>query len=194
MSESKQQRDIAASPDPIERILQWSQQAKEYETVSWDHMPEIDLYMDQVITYMDKQLRLFQVKENSKLLTSSMINNFVKDGLLPRPDHKKYSREHLAGLLIICMLKQVLSISDISALSQELSLESSPEQLHSIFCSIEKSALQEVCERVENTAPQGESQLKQLAFTLSIEATARRAVAERILGELNPAKKEGKAK
>ncbi len=194
MSESKQQRDIAASPDPIERILQWSQQAKEYETVSWDHMPEIDLYMDQVITYMDKQLRLFQVKENSKLLTSSMINNYVKDGLLPRPDHKKYSREHLAGLLIICMLKQVLSISDISALSQELSLESSPEQLHSIFCSIEKSALQEVCERVENTAPQGESQLKQLAFTLSIEATARRAVAERILGELNPAKKEGKAK
>ena len=194
MSESKQQRDIAASPDPIERILQWSQQAKEYETVSWDHMPEIDLYMDQVITYMDKQLRLFQVKENSKLLTSSMINNYVKDGLLPRPDHKKYSREHLAGLLIICMLKQVLSISDISALSQELSLESSPEQLHSIFCSIEKSALQEVCERVENTAPQGGSQLKQLAFTLSIEATARRAVAERILGELNPAKKEGKAK
>ena len=194
MSESKQQRDIAASPDPIERILQWSQQAKEYETVSWDHMPEIDIYMDQVITYMDKQLRLFQVKENSKLLTSSMINNYVKDGLLPRPDHKKYSREHLAGLLIICMLKQVLSISDISALSQELSLESSPEQLHSIFCSIEKSALQEVCERVENTAPQGESQLKQLAFTLSIEATARRAAAERILGELNPAKKEGKAK
>ena len=184
MSESKQSQKVPSSLDPIERILAWSHQAEGYEAVPWDRMPEIDLYMDQVITYMDKQLHLFQSKENSKLLTSSMINNYVKDGLLPRPDHKKYSREHLAGLLIICILKQVLSIPDISALSQELSLESSPEQLHHIFCEIQKYALQEVCSRVEETALQGESKLKQLAFTLSIEATARRAAAERILFEL----------
>ena len=63
-------------------------------------------------------------------------------------------------------------------------MESSPEQLHHIFCEIQKSALQEVCSRVEETALQGESKLKQLAFTLSIEATARRAAAERILFEL----------
>lgn len=181
MSESKHPLMAPCSQDPIEHILDWSHQAKVYETVPWDRMPEIDLYMDQVITYMDKQLHLFQSKENSKLLTSSMINNYVKDGLLPRPNHKKYSREHLAGLLIICILKQVLSIPDISALSQELSLESSTEQLHHIFCEIQKSALQEVCSRVEDTAQQGEAQLKQLAFTLSIEATARRAAAERIL-------------
>lgn len=190
MSESKQHAEESSCPNPIERILSWSHQAKGYEAVPWDRMPEIDLYMDQVITYMDKQLHLFQSKENSKLLTPSMINNYVKDGLLPRPDHKKYSREHLAGLLIICMLKQVLSIPDISALSQELSLESSPEQLHHIFCDIQKSALQEVCARVEETAGLGDAQLKQLAFTLSIEATARRAAAERILFELKPEKND----
>ena len=52
MSESKQSQKVPSSLDPIERILAWSHQAEGYEAVPWDRMPEIDLYMDQVITYM----------------------------------------------------------------------------------------------------------------------------------------------
>lgn len=194
MSESKNDQTSAEHPDDaIAQLLKWAELIKHYEAVPWDRMPEIDLYMDQVITYMDKQLTLFQPKEAGKLLTSSMINNYVKGGLLPRPDHKKYNREHLAGLMVISILKQVLSIPDIAALFKALSKESSVEQLHDTFCSIQKDALDEVCSRVEQTAAQGEAQLKRLAFALSVEATARRAAAERILSELQGGK-QGKDK
>lgn len=191
MSDSKKQPEQeAVQADPVSSILEWSGLAGGYEAVPWDRLPEIDLYMDQVITYMDKQLRLFRPKEDGKLLTSSMINNYVKDGLLPRPAHKKYSREHLASLMVICILKQVLSIPDIAALSKSLCAESSVEQMHDTFCSIQSSALGEVCSRVEETAPLGEAPLRRLAFTLSVEATARRAAAERILSELRRPEEE----
>ncbi|MCI9272913.1 MAG: DUF1836 domain-containing protein [Clostridiales bacterium] len=195
MSESRKDQAFTPYPDdPVARLLEWAEQIKQYEAISWERMPEIDLYMDQVITYMDKQLHLFQPSENGKLLTSSMINNYVKDGLLPRPDHKKYNREHLAGLMVIGILKQVLSIPDIAALFKALSDESSVEQLHDSFCSIQKAALDEVSSRVEQTAAHGESQLKRLAFTLSVEATARQAAAERILSELQQERRKDKEK
>lgn len=170
--------------DAVQRITEWSNQIKKHESVSWERMPEIDLYMDQVLTYMDKQLNLFQRDESSKLLTSSMINNYVKDGLLPRPDHKKYSRDHLAAIMIICMLKQVLSIPDISTLSKSLLTDTPVNKLHDSFCAKQNAALSEICGRVDQCAKLGESELKHLALTLSIEANARRIAAERILSEL----------
>lgn len=181
--------EALVDPQPLQRILDWCEQITAHEPVSWERLPEIDLYMDQVITYMDKQLCLFQRSENNKLLTSSMINNYVKDGLLPRPQHKKYSREHLAGLMIICLLKQVLSIPDISTLAKELQSELSMEELHEAFSSMQKEALSQVCQRVNDQAREGEAGLKKLALILSVEANARRIVAERILSELDDKKK-----
>ena len=67
------------------RIENWAQQGKELHPVEWERMPEIYLYMDQVITYMQSMLSLFERSEETRLLTSSMINNYVKDGLLDRP-------------------------------------------------------------------------------------------------------------
>lgn len=168
----------------IQKLLDWSEAIRQYGAVSWERMPEIDLYMDQVITYLDKQLSLFQRSENAKLLTSSMINNYVKDGLLPRPDHKKYSRDHLASLMVICMLKQVLSIPDVASLFKSLQKDTETATLHDHFCSLQKEALRGVCDRVDEAARLGEPELKQLALTLSIEANARRIAAERILGSL----------
>ena len=78
----------------------------------WKDLPEIDLYMDQVIALMEKYLANDN-NQDSKLITPSMINNYVKHGIMPPPTKKKYSREHLAYLVIICSLKQVMPISNI---------------------------------------------------------------------------------
>ena len=58
-----------------------------------------------------------------------MINNYVKDGVLPRPEQKKYSRDHLALLMVICMLKQVLSIQDVSSLLKTLLEDASKSEM-----------------------------------------------------------------
>jgi hypothetical protein len=177
-----------------DKIIEWAKTIKEYNAVEWDRLPEIYLYMDQVLTYMDKQLCLFERNDNTSLLTSSMINNYVKDGVLPRPEQKKYAREHLALLMVICMLKQVLSIQDISSLIKTLLEDASQSEVYDRFCTAQSAALKEVCERVESTAPQGEAELTRLAIALSIEANARRTASERIMSELAEAEKKSKEK
>ena len=89
--------------EAVEKIGEWANRTQEYRPVAWDRLPEIYLYMDQVLTYMNKQLEPLTRTEDAAPLTSSMINNYVKDGVLPRPEQKKYSREHLAMLtMILC--------------------------------------------------------------------------------------------
>ncbi len=174
-----------------DRILEWSREIETSGITGWDRLPEIYLYMDQVLTYMNKQLRLYARDENECLLTSSMINNYVKDGVLPRPAQKKYTREHLAILTVICMLKQVLSIQDISLLMKILLKNASHSEVYNRFCEAQSSALKDVCARMEKAAPHGEAELTQLAIELSVEANARRTVAERILSELAADEDEG---
>lgn len=81
----------------------------------WSDLPEIDLYMDQVISLMEKYLS-DSLAQETKLITPSMINNYVKLSIMPAPVKKKYSREHLAYLVIICSLKQVMPIANIKVM------------------------------------------------------------------------------
>lgn len=82
----------------------------------WNELPEIDLYLDQVVGYLEKYLEQYNVNKDDKIITKTMINNYVKLGIMPAPEKKKYKREHIAYLIVICVLKQVYSISDISKL------------------------------------------------------------------------------
>ena len=79
----------------------------------WNELPEFELYMDQVIALAEKYLSVL-TPDNKGLLTPSMINNYVKSGVLPPPKNKKYNRTHLAMLMIICVEKTVLEISTIA--------------------------------------------------------------------------------
>lgn len=82
----------------------------------WNELPEIDLYLDQVVNYLEKYLEQYNVIKEDKIITKTMINNYVKLGIMPSPEKKKYSRKHIAYLIVICVLKQVYSISDIGKL------------------------------------------------------------------------------
>ena len=82
----------------------------------WNELPEIDLYLDQVVNYIEKYLGQYNVNKEDKIITKTMINNYVKQGIMPAPEKKKYSRSHVAYLIVICVLKQVYSINDIGKL------------------------------------------------------------------------------
>ena len=82
----------------------------------WNELPEIDLYLDQVVNYIEKYIGQYNVNKEDKIITKTMINNYVKQGIMPAPEKKKYSRSHIAYLIVICVLKQVYSISDIGKL------------------------------------------------------------------------------
>lgn len=79
-------------------------------------IPNIDLYMDQVTTFMEKALKSTKRYPNDKILTKTMINNYAKNDLLPPPIKKKYSKEHLMVLTFIYYFKSILSIKDIETL------------------------------------------------------------------------------
>lgn len=81
-----------------------------------EDIPNIDLYMDQVTTFMDEQLAATKRYPDDKILTKTMINNYTKNDLLPPPEKKKYTKEHLLTLIFIYYFKGILSISDIQSL------------------------------------------------------------------------------
>lgn len=107
----------------------------------WDEIPEIDLYVDQVITLMDKYLSFHKTDENSHVVTHAMINNYVKLGIMPPPVKKKYSREHVAYLIIICSLKQALPISDIKELIERRVKRTSIEETINFFSDLYDNTL-----------------------------------------------------
>ena len=80
------------------------------------NLPNIDLYMDQITTFMDSQLEASKRHSEDKILTKTMINNYAKNSVLPPPEKKKYTKEHIVCLIFIYYLKNILSISDIQKL------------------------------------------------------------------------------
>lgn len=85
-----------------------------------EDIPNIDLYMDQVTTFMDTHLASSKRYPDDKILTKTMINNYAKNNLLPPPKKKKYSKEHLLVMIFIYYFKGILSITDIQALLNPL--------------------------------------------------------------------------
>ena len=81
--------------DAADRILEWAKEGAELSPPGWEQLPTIPLYVDQVLLYLRDSLRFFERDGEDVLLTNSMINNYVKNGVLPHPEKKKYSRQHL---------------------------------------------------------------------------------------------------
>lgn len=85
-----------------------------------EQIPSIDLYMDQVTSLMEERLKKVKRHQDDKVLTKTMINNYAKAKILPAPDKKKYSKEHMFILLFIYYYKSVLSLGDIATILDPL--------------------------------------------------------------------------
>ena len=110
----------------MEEISAFRQQLETLRPADWETLPDFPLYMDQVLSYMERQtIRL----DESDTLTASMVNNYTKNGLVPRAAGKKYNQEHLAYLTFICILKQVMSARDMDLLIRTELAGDRPHQL-----------------------------------------------------------------
>ena len=97
-------------------LTELQERLRQQRPVDWDHLPDFPLYMDQVLSYMDRQVIRSQEDDG---LTAAMVNNYTKSGLVPRAEGKKYNRTHLAYLTAICVLKHVMSTRDMDLLIRE---------------------------------------------------------------------------
>ena len=92
----------------------------ELDYVHPEDIPNIDLYVDQVTTFIDSQLESTKRNPEDKTLTKTMINNYAKNHILPPPEKKKYSRDHVLMLIFIYYFKNFLSISDVGEILEPL--------------------------------------------------------------------------
>lgn len=142
----------------------------------WDALPDIPLYMDQVVGYLSRQLISFEEGDG---LTSAMINNYIKDGLLSRANGKKYNQEHLAYLTAISALKQVLSVREMRALVAISQENRDSKRLYDFFCQTLDQALNETAEHLdENTA---EQDLPKLVLELALRSYVDGLACRRVL-------------
>ena len=167
-------------------------------------VPNIDLYMDQVTTFMDEHLSDVKRYEDDKILTKTMINNYTKNDLLPPPVKKKYSKEHIYVLTFIYYLKNILSISDIQKLLNPLTdkffnKEELPdlEYIYSEIYNMEKAQIaslsKDVVERtqvakeafldVENEEDKDFLQLFSLVGLLSFEVYMKKNIIESLIDD-----------
>ncbi|MDR1687221.1 MAG: DUF1836 domain-containing protein [Clostridiales bacterium] len=109
------------------------EEAEKLHCPRFNELPSLSLYMDQVVFVIEESFAVF-TDETEKVITSTMINNYVKQKIVAPPEKKKYNKNHIAVLVIVSMLKRVLSISEISALIAEMQKEYSLEQFYNLFC------------------------------------------------------------
>ena len=145
--------------------------------------PSLNLYMDQVLEILSKNA-IFLDKEEK--LTSAMVNNYIKEGLLPRAKGKKYSKQHVALLTLISRLKQVLSVKEISSVMDLFGKEDVPQDQYgalydNIYVEFEKILKKEI-ESVQKKIEQvNEKDINFLILDLAISSYVQKIVCELVL-------------
>ena len=131
-----------------ECFASWNEISKKQTLPDWDHLPGIDLYMDQVITLVTEYISsLNPSTQDSVPVTQSMINNYVKFKTMPAPVKKKYSKTHLAYIIMICILKQTLSMDAIHKIIPAGIEEEEVKSIYNSFVKNQNKAFQYVTEQ-----------------------------------------------
>ena len=100
-----------------EKLAKWEKNLESYQLPRWDTIPNLGLYMEQVITLLKEYLSYLPTEdEEDQVITAAAINNYVRKKVMPMPVKKRYYRSHIAYLIIICSLKQSMSIPTLQAM------------------------------------------------------------------------------
>jgi len=154
----------------LEELKELKERLERQRPAGWDSLPDLSLYMDQLIGYMPRQLIEYGEEDR---LTAAMVNNYIKDGLLPRAEGKRYNRTHLAYLTAICAMKQVLPVRDAGLLAQG----EDPRETYEGFLRELDQALTAASQRLD-TDP---ADLTALARTLALRSYADKLACQRVI-------------
>lgn len=167
-------------------------------------MPDLDLYMDQVTTFIDDKLSFHKRKDDDKILTKTMINNYVKHSIIPKPVNKKYSKDHLIFLILIYNMKGIISIKDMEQLmapllenyNSELEEKIKTEDIYTVLQEIQKEERNKLSIKVKEDIENVKEYLKEinlqdddileifaLVIMLTVRANIQKHLAEKLIDE-----------
>lgn len=159
---------------PVEAYLQAQ---AEKSLPPWNELPDIELYMDQLTGLVNRYLGN---TTKDRMLTASMVNNYVKMKVMPAPTKKKYTREHLMYLIVICVLKQVMPLSAVDAVLRAGLETTPPEQFYESLRSTYQASFREAADAAARLYGSGTAPVN-VTLALAMKAQAEQALAQELL-------------
>ncbi len=173
--------------DNINQSLEkWLNELNNFSFKDYENLPDLELYMEQVINYLERELDIFKTSTLDKQITSSMINNYVKGEVLNSPIKKKYNKNHIAAIEQICTLKQVLSIAEVKEiLDSSYNNEVEKAQIFNAFNKLNNEkisiAVEEAFKNLNNIEENDTEGLIHLGLEFALTANAYINITKRIL-------------
>lgn len=155
----------------MEKEIYKNKEMANFHILRWEELPNIELYVDQVISLLDNTLSNYLSKEKKgHILTKTMINNYVKNKVILPTTNKRYNKEHMAYLFMICILKQIYSMNDITQLCQLTTKNKPIAKAYDDFCEELENAISVVFagkEYIQETDSFEKYVLKSLVFSFA---------------------------
>lgn len=148
-----------------------------YQPVGWEDIPDLGLYMDQVITFITRVYEPLYGDSTKSYLSAPMINNYVKNKLIPRPSGKKYSRLQIAMLIMIVSLKRVCTMEDIRAMLNAKE-EDDVRSLYALFCERQAKSIRDMLDTHSSLSPAMDCAIFSSAYRAGCECLLRGELAE----------------
>ncbi len=136
-----------------EKLLYWKSFLQNYRLPNWEQIPNFGLYMEQVLVLLSEYLDYMPPElKAEQFVTAASINNYVRNKFMPKPDKKKYYRIHIAYLIMICSLKERLSISTIHKMIPVGIPEEQVKRIYDAYASKQRAAAEHFIDQVEEIA------------------------------------------
>jgi len=189
-------------PQWKDEVREIARRMEEAPQILPEEIPDLEIYMDQLTTYLDKRLGFYNREGEGPFITRSMVNNYSKAKLLPPPAAKRYSRVHVMLLSFVCQLKRIFTIQDLGRLLAPVSGEEETGDLYRAFLAAQRESFAEtpgiaeaLRERLGDEEPSARAKAV-LVTQLAARAQRDLLLAERVLDTLQPPAegKPGKAR
>lgn len=167
----------------MQELKEFASCLQNYHLPRWDELPDFDLYMDQVITLLERYLNILH-DGKSTIMTPAMINNYVKLKLIPKPIKKKYHKEHIAYLVAITLLKQILTIAEVrDGIAYQAKL-SGTHHAYNLYCEEQEKAFERCAAQIlkhEALGAYEEIAYGEMVVKMAAQALAQKLVAQKIV-------------
>ncbi len=194
--------------EELTKLKEYLDKAENFELPTYDHLPTVPLYMEQVVSYVNSILEPLSTSDKQKL-TSFMVNNYVKAKIISEPNKKKYNVDHLGYLLAISLLKNVVNMNDLSLIiDMDKDVTSDKAVLYRFFKSMSADIFKDVAGRAKARVDRFEENYEKekledqekaeqyfddsiglIAFRMSIQASVYQSVSQALYRYLEECKK-----
>lgn len=165
------------------QLQRFAARLRDYRLPRWEELPDFDIYMDQVINLIERYLNILD-DGKQQIITSAMVNNYVKLKLIPKPIKKKYNKEHIAYLIAITLLKQILTIAEVKdGISYQAKI-SGTHVAYNLYCEEQEKAFHQCAIQImknEKLKMQENIAYDEMVVKMAAQALAQKLVAQKIV-------------